>query len=211
MIADYVKGVEIFCAYASFLTVNISSPNTPGLRGLQERSQLQELVWRIAEALESATEKAGRKPPLLIKIAPDLVDEELQDIADVVVESSVDGVIVSNTTIARPPLNSKKSGEAGGLSGVPLFNPATNVLAKFYLVTGGKIPLIGVGGVNSPETAWEKFTAGASLVQLYTGMIFEGPELPARIKRGLAKRLRLEKHGSITDIIGSKAKEWAQS
>ncbi len=206
MVADYVKGVELFAPHATYLTVNISSPNTPGLRGLQERSQLEELIGRIC----TTREKSEKRPPLLLKIAPDLIDEELEDIAEVVLASAIDGVIVSNTTIARPPLKSSHKEEAGGLSGEPLFVPATRMLARFYQATGGKIPLVGVGGINSTETAWEKFRAGASLIQLYTGLVFEGPGLPARIKQGLATRLRLEKHSSITEITGSGVKDWAQ-
>lgn len=211
MVADYEAGVRLFAPIASYLTVNISSPNTPGLRGLQERSQLEELIGRVKGALEEAVSKDARKPPLLIKIAPDLIDEELQDIAEAVLAGAVDGVIVSNTTIARPELVSPNKSEAGGLSGAPLFEPSTRMLARFYLATGGKVPLIGVGGVSSPETAWEKFRAGASLVQLYTGMVFEGPELPARIKRGLADKLHLEKRSSISEIIASGVKEWAKA
>jgi dihydroorotate dehydrogenase len=206
MVADYVKGVELFAPHASYLTVNISSPNTPGLRGLQERGQLEDLIGRVCEARA----KAQKKPPLLLKIAPDLIDEELNDIAEVVLASTVDGAIVSNTTIARPPLHSTHKQEAGGLSGEPLFTPSTRMLARFYQATGGKIPLIGVGGINSVDTAWEKFRAGATLIQLYTGLIFEGPGLPARIKTGLANRLRLEKHASIADITGSGVNEWAK-
>ena len=211
MIADYVKGIERFADLASYLTVNISSPNTPGLRGLQERAQLEDLIRRVSDGLDAAAKGLPQRPALLLKIAPDLIDEELQDIADVVLEGKIDGVIISNTTIARPPLLSANKAETGGLSGAPLFEASTQKLAQFYLATKGKIPLIGVGGVDSAETAWEKFTAGASLVQLYTGMVYEGPELVQRIKRGLVEKLRLEKHTSISDITGEKAKYWAKS
>lgn len=200
---------EVFCPHASYLTINISSPDTPGLRGLQERSQLEELIGRVRGALDHVADNTEHKPSLLLKIAPDLIDEELDDIAAVAMGGEIDGVIVSNTTIARPALKARHRGESGGLSGVPLFSPSTKVLAHFYLATNGSVPLVGVGGINSVDTAWEKICAGASLIQIYTGLVFEGPELAARIKRGLVKRLRLEKHRSITDIIGSKAKEWA--
>ncbi|MGI9484126.1 MAG: quinone-dependent dihydroorotate dehydrogenase [Hyphomicrobiales bacterium] len=211
MIADYEAGVRLFAPLASYLTVNISSPNTPGLSGLQERSQLENLVGRVTGALAETIPEGERKPALLVKIAPDLIDEELQDIAEVVLAGKIDGVIVSNTTIARPGLLSSKKSETGGLSGAPLFDPSTRMLARFHQATSGKIPLIGVGGVHSAVTAWEKFRAGASLVQLYTGMVFEGPDLAVRIKNGLADKLRLEKHDSISEIIASGVKEWAQT
>lgn len=206
-IADYELGVRTFAHLASYLTINISSPNTPGLRGLQDRGALEELLGRVSAAREAAR----ARPPVLLKIAPDLDDQALQDIADVVLSADIDGVIVSNTTISRPPLNSPDAGEQGGLSGAPLFALSTKMLAKFYLATGGNIPLIGVGGIDSGSTAWEKLRAGASLVQIYSGMVYEGPRLAQMIGHHLSQQLERSGFSSLSDVAGTGAKEWAES
>ncbi len=206
-IADYVLGVRTFAELASYLTVNVSSPNTPGLRGLQDRGALEELLGRVAEARSEAT----KRPPLLLKIAPDLDDDALQDIADVVLAADIDGVIVSNTTISRPPLHSADRDEQGGLSGAPLFELSTRILAKFHLATAGKLPLVGVGGINSGSTAWEKLRAGASLVQIYSGMVYEGPELAQTIGRQLSQQLKSSGFNSLSEVTGTGAKEWAEA
>lgn len=206
-IADYVSGVKTFAHLASYLTVNVSSPNTPGLRGLQDRGALEELLGRVM----AARKESDVQPPVLLKIAPDLDDQALQDIADVVLNADVDGVIVSNTTISRPPLKSRDAGEDGGLSGAPLFALSTKILAKFHLATGGKIPLIGVGGIDSGSTAWEKLRAGACLVQIYSGMVYEGPRLAHTIGHHLSQQLERSGFSSLSDVTGTGAKEWAES
>ncbi len=208
--ADYVDGLRRFYALATYFTVNISSPNTPGLRGLQERAPLEDLVWRLMRA--RADEAGGATPkPLLLKIAPDLDDAEITDIAEVCLDHEVDGIIVSNTTPERPALMSPEAREAGGLSGRPLFALSTRMLAKVSLATGGRIPLIGVGGVDTGEAAYAKVQAGASLVQLYTALIYQGPELVARIKKDLALALERDGHSTLKDAVGSKAADYAKA
>ncbi|AQZ53549.1 quinone-dependent dihydroorotate dehydrogenase [Martelella mediterranea] len=173
-IADYVAGITRFSGLADYLTVNISSPNTPGLRDLQARAELARLLGRVAEARE----KAARKVPVFLKIAPDLTEEGLDDIVAEVLNSTLDGVIVSNTTLSRAGLREEKlAGEAGGLSGAPLFERSTALLARMRQRLGPDLALIGVGGVNSGARAVEKIRAGADLVQIYSGMTYEGPQL----------------------------------
>ncbi|NMG40888.1 quinone-dependent dihydroorotate dehydrogenase [Chelativorans sp. ZYF759] len=204
-VADYVAGVRAFAPHASYLTVNISSPNTPGLRDLQERESLSVLL----EAVIAARNASGCKVPLFLKIAPDLSPEQMEDIAAVVIEKGVEGLIVSNTTLGRKGLKSSKAREAGGLSGRPLFNRSTIVLARMRKLVGHKLPIIGVGGVDSDETAAEKIRAGADLVQLYTGLIFGGPSLPGQIVRGLSRILDREKLERLADLRDSRVDEWA--
>lgn len=194
--ADYVTGIKRFESLASYFTVNVSSPNTPGLRGLQSRAELEDLLGRVLEAREGQT-------PVLLKIAPDLVYEEREDIAAVVLESGVDGLIVSNTTIARDGLVSgRHADETGGLSGAPLMDMATDVLADMRRLTKGTIPLIGVGGVSSGTDAYKKIRAGASLVQLYTALTFRGADLVTKIKRDLASNLKRDGYKRLEDAIG---------
>ena len=173
-IADYVLGLQVFEEVASYITINISSPNTPGLRNLQGKADLQRLLQRVNEARKSRT-------PMLLKIAPDLAEADLKDVVEVVQGGAVDGVIISNTTLSRPGLRSPHAGEQGGLSGAPLFELSTRCLAAFHHLTGGKIPLIGVGGITSAATALAKFKAGASLVQIYSGLVYRGPALVKEI------------------------------
>ncbi len=197
--ADYVTGVKAAEALADYITVNISSPNTPGLRDLQARDALNELVGRVMEA------RTGRAP-LLIKIAPDLDDGELEDIASVAMAHGIDGMIVSNTTLSRRGLSDPASGETGGMSGRPLFELSTRVLAKIYLLTEGKLPLIGVGGVDSGAAAYKKILAGASLIQLYSALIYEGPALIGRIKDDLARALARDGFASLAEATGTQAR-----
>ncbi|MDG4873966.1 quinone-dependent dihydroorotate dehydrogenase [Mesorhizobium sp. WSM4935] len=205
-IADYERGVARFAPYASYLTVNISSPNTPGLRNMQAREQLGELLSRVMAERAAAP----AQPPVFLKIAPDLVEAELEDIAAEIAEKKIDGVIVSNTTLARTGLQSSGSvNETGGLSGKPLFERSTAVLARMRKLLGPKIAIIGVGGVDSTETALEKIRAGADLVQLYTGMIYAGPALPGRIVAGMARIVEKERVGSIRDLRDSACERWA--
>jgi dihydroorotate dehydrogenase len=198
--ADYTQGVTTFAPYADYMTVNISSPNTPGLRKLQGRDALKDLLHQTVEARN----QAEKKPPLFVKIAPDLSEAEMNDIAEVVVESHIDGVIVGNTTVTRPAsIPSGFANENGGLSGKPLFDLSTRVLAKMYKLTGGKIPLIGCGGVSSGADAYAKIRAGATLVQLYSALIYQGPFLVPQINRELAALLKRDGFASVKDAVGT--------
>jgi dihydroorotate dehydrogenase len=203
-IADIALGVKTFAPYASYFAVNVSSPNTPGLRDLQQRATFDELAARVGEARDQAA--PGR--PLLVKIAPDLDLRGLDDVVEVCGRRGVDGLIVANTTIARPAsLEGRDHGEAGGLSGWPLFESSTRMLARAYLRCGGALPLIGCGGVDSAETALAKIEAGATLVQVYTGLVYRGPALISEILGGLAAAV--EQRGSLATLIGTRAREWA--
>lgn len=177
-IGDYVKGIEVFEDVASYITINISSPNTPGLRNLQSKADLQKLLERVNAARKS-------RKPMLLKIAPDLAEADLRDVAQVCGGGAVDGVIISNTTLSRPPLKSIHASETGGLSGKPLFELSTQCLAQFHQMSGGKIPLIGVGGISDAATALAKFKAGASLIQLYSALVYKGPSLVREICDGI--------------------------
>lgn len=188
-VADYVAGIEKFAGLASYFTANVSSPNTPGLRDLQEERALDELLARVLEARD----RAAPGIPLLLKIAPDLALPHLDAVVLVARRRGVDGLIVSNTTISRPPtLRSPHKSETGGLSGRPVFALSTRMLAETYLRVEGAFPLIGVGGVESAETALAKIEAGATLIQLYSALVYEGLGLAARIKAGLVTKLASE-------------------
>lgn len=207
-IADYRLGVERFAAVASYLAINISSPNTPGLRDLQSRDSLAELLTTVIDARDAETAKNATPVPLLLKIAPDLSEAELDSIAEEVLARKINGVIVSNTTLSRAGLRSTRASETGGLSGRPLFARSTAVLARMRRRLGPDVALIGVGGVDSAETAMEKIRAGADLVQLYTGMIYGGPTLPGRIVRGLAAIALQEGVSAIGDLRDSALTRW---
>ena len=203
--ADYVKGVETFAAAADYLTVNVSSPNTPGLRELQSGAALDDLVARVIEARERVTARGGKKP-VLLKIAPDLSLTELDGVVAVARKRGIDGIIVANTTIARPrSLRDRAAREEGGLSGRPLFSLSTRMLAETFLRVERAFPLIGVGGVDSADAAWQKMRAGAALVQLYTALIYKGFSLVASIKRGLVQRLERERIETIVKVTGADA------
>ena len=198
---DYVAGVTALAPYVDFYTVNISSPNTPGLRALQGRAALDELLARVLMARDATSEAR----PVFLKIAPDLTDADKSDIAASVRASGVDGLIVSNTTITRPEtLKNEARGEAGGLSGAPIFEMSTRVLAEFAKSLGRDVPLIGVGGVGDAKQAYEKILNGASLVQLYTAMVFDGPLLPSRIVRALPDMLKADGFDSLQKAVGAK-------
>lgn len=200
--ADYAAGAAALAPLADYLVVNVSSPNTPGLRALQEAAALRAVIERVQAARAAAVPK--RPPPLLLKIAPDLTAAEIHNIARVVLDTGVDGLIVGNTTTTRPPgLRGPAAAEAGGLSGRPLFVLSTGVLRDVYRATGGRLPLVGVGGIASGADAYAKIRAGASLVQLYTALIYEGPGLVARIKRDLAARLRADGFASVAAAVGA--------
>jgi len=199
-IGDYVRGIAVFAHIASYFTVNISSPNTPGLRGLQSRAELEQLLARIND--ERA--RQDRKPPMLLKIAPDLREDELEDIAAACADGAVDGIIVSNTTLSRDGLRSANAGEQGGLSGLPLLALSTRQLARLFLLTGGKVPLVGVGGVHDGPSAVMKIRAGASLVQLYSALVYQGPALVTSILSHLAGEAA-RNGGSLSGLRGRDA------
>ncbi|KAG8459340.1 hypothetical protein KFE25_012976 [Diacronema lutheri] len=216
--ADYEAAMARLGGGADYIVVNVSSPNTPGLRALQARAELEALLGRMVKARDAlppaapsraspcgrpGAPAAGRRP-LLLKIAPDLTDAELQDIAAVALRVQIDGLIVSNTMTARPPtLSSPAAGEAGGLSGQPLFDKSTAVLSRMYELTGGKVPLIGVGGVGDAGQAYNKIRAGASLVQVYTAFAYDGPPLVRALKDGLTARLAADGFASVADAVGA--------
>ncbi|HXV30826.1 MAG TPA: quinone-dependent dihydroorotate dehydrogenase [Sinorhizobium sp.] len=209
-IADYVAGIRAFYRVARYFTANISSPNTPGLRDLQARESLAALLSAVLAARNEEAEKSGRTIPVFLKIAPDLTEEGMDDIAAEVLEQDLDGLIVSNTTLSREGLKDRRQAkEAGGLSGKPLFEKSTAVLARMRKRVGPDLPIIGVGGVGSAETAAEKIRAGADLVQLYSCMVYEGPGLPGRIVRGLSALCDREGLASIRDIRDSRLDYWA--
>jgi len=209
-IADYVLCIERLCGLADFLTINVSSPNTPGLRDLQGEAFLDDLLARSMEARDRA-DQGRRKTIVLLKIAPDISLDALDAIVATALRRGIDGLTVSNTTIARPDSLKEKAlaSETGGLSGKPLFVPSTKLLAETFLRVEGKIPLIGVGGVDSAEAAWAKIRAGASLVQLYSAMVYKGPGLIGDIKRGLLQVLDREKT-SLSQALGRDAAAIAQ-
>lgn len=202
---DYIRGIRQLGPYADYLVVNISSPNTPGLRGLQRREPLRRLLdATVAErnALLPPTTESGI-PPLLVKIAPDVTDRELEDIAAVVQESGVDGVIVSNTSTSRPAsLLSSHKREGGGLSGAPIRQMSTECIRKLYALTDGSVPIIGVGGVGSGHDAYEKLKAGASLVEIYSMMVYEGPGCVSKIRSELADLMVQNGHRRLEDVVG---------
>ncbi len=208
-IADYVNGVTRFAPLAAWLSVNISSPNTPGLRQLQEAGELGQLLGRVMEAREAAIAAAGRKVPLFVKISPDMDDDQLIALLETALRHQVDGLVISNTTVARPPLKSRQHQQIGGLSGRPLFELSTAMLARVRALVGDRLVLIGCGGVDGADTAWAKIAAGADLIQLYTGMIYQGPSLPERIKAGLARRLEDRNFSHISEARGIETARWA--
>jgi dihydroorotate dehydrogenase len=200
--ADYEKGILMLAPLADYVVINISSPNTPGLRALQGREALSALLGRTRAALKTTV--PDKTPPLLVKVAPDLEAQDRKDIAEVATERGIDGLIVSNTTVARPAsLVSRFRDETGGLSGRPLLDPSTQVLADFYRLTGGKMPLIGVGGVASGADAYKKIRAGASLVQIYSALIYKGPWLIEQVKRELYHLLRRDGFATVAQAVGA--------
>ena len=208
-VGDYVLGLNAFYDVASYFTVNISSPNTPGLRDLQAPEQLDALLSRLMDA-RAALISAGRpRRPIVVKIAPDIAEEDVAPIAARLIAHGVDAIAVSNTTLSRTGVSGANAKESGGLSGRPLFHRSTVMLARMYQATAGKVPLIGIGGIDSGETALAKIEAGATLLQLYTGLIYEGPELVTRIKAHLASAVRSAGVRSIQDLTGRTAAQWA--
>ncbi|MBV8907754.1 MAG: quinone-dependent dihydroorotate dehydrogenase [Sphingomonas sp.] len=196
-IGDYVSGVRAMSSVADYLTINISSPNTPGLRQLQDEGALKALL----QAVNEARRKNG--PPIFLKVAPDLGEGEPDQIVRVAIQHKVDAIIVANTTVSRPPLKSRHASEQGGLSGAPLKELALKALRDFRSASGEQIPLIGVGGIATADDAWERIRAGASLVQLYSAMVYEGPGIARRIANGLAERLKREGMSNISELVGT--------
>ena len=225
-VADYAQAFARLAPLADYVTVNVSSPNTPGLRGLQNKDELSRLLAALTQARtclplarsaggeggvaaaydgsSACDAKAGGGHPIFLKIAPDLDLHALDDIAQVVTEARIEGVIVSNTTIARPSLKSRHAGENGGLSGRPLFKPSTEILRQMRTRLASDIVLIGVGGISCGRDAYEKILAGASLVQLYTALVYQGPGLVKRIKRDLLDLVRRDGFSSLSEAIGAR-------
>jgi dihydroorotate dehydrogenase len=207
-VEDYALGVRTFAGLADYLTINVSSPNTPGLRDLQRREALDDLIARVVEARDQTEPHR----PLVLKIAPDLDARGLEDIVATALIRRIDGLIVSNTTVARPAtLTSRNRGESGGLSGRPLFEPSTRLLARAYQLTGGAMPLIGCGGVEDAETALAKIEAGANLVQLYTGLVLKGHGVVEEILAGLTRSVEARGLNRIGELVGARASFWAGS
>ena len=208
-VEDYVECLSLLRNIADYVTVNVSSPNTPGLRSFQQVEKLEELLNTLITASWENSD-SNRRIPLLLKIAPDLRNEDINEIVDVAVSSGISGIIISNTTTSRPKnLLDAKQGEPGGLSGAPLFELSTQKLAQTFLAAKQRIPIIGVGGVDSAETAYTKVKAGASLIQLYTALIYKGPRLFSEINKGLSEALKNDNIDHISEAVGIEADYWA--
>lgn len=200
-ISDYGVMARVMAPLATYLAVNVSSPNTPGLRALQDESALAELLDAVIDGASEATH--GKPPPVFLKVAPDLEPADVDAIARIAIEKRLGALIVSNTTISRPPLKSRDAGESGGLSGAPLRDLAQQRLRDFRKATGGTMPLVGVGGIATAEDAWARIRAGASLVQLYSSMVYEGPGIARKITRGIEALMRRDGFTSIEEAVGS--------
>lgn len=198
-IADYAAGVRAMARYADYLTVNISSPNTPGLRALQDKAALDDLL----AAVMAARMDSDIRPPIFLKIAPDLTSADIDNITEISVQHGIDALIISNTTITRPSLRSRHAGQAGGLSGAPLRPLALARLRDFRKASAGQMPLIGVGGIASAQDAYVRIKAGAGLIQLYSALVYHGPGLAVQINRGLAALLRRDGFTHIAEAVGS--------
>lgn len=198
---DYVYCFERLSPHADYFTINVSSPNTLGLRELQEKELLSSLLRKLSQKKESL----GKKTPILLKISPDLNSGELDDIISVVRRQSIDGIVATNTT-TNPRVMSLTNHQEGGISGEPLRELSQKTIAYLYSHSKGKIPIVGVGGIMNADHAWEMISAGACLLQLYTGLVYNGPMTVKQIKRGISKRLREEGFGSISEAVGRKNK-----
>ncbi|MFF2655439.1 quinone-dependent dihydroorotate dehydrogenase [Streptomyces sp. NPDC058045] len=204
-VADYVKSTERLARHADYLVVNVSSPNTPGLRDLQATEHLRPLLTAVREAADRTT--GPRRVPLLVKIAPDLADEDIDAVADLAVELGLDGIIATNTTIARDGLGltspAALTAETGGLSGAPLKERSLAVLRRLYARVGDRLTLIGVGGIENAEDAWQRILAGATLVQGYSAFVYQGPFWARAVHKGLAARLRTSPYATLADAVGA--------
>jgi dihydroorotate dehydrogenase len=208
-VGDYVTGIATFYDVASYFMVNISSPNTTGLRSLQDPANLDALLQRVMAVRAERVSGGAPRRPILVKIAPDLADDDIAPVCERLLAHGVDGIAVSNTTLSRDGVSGRISREGGGLSGRPLFERSTVMLARVYQATEGKLPLVGIGGVDSGPTVRAKIAAGASLVQLYTGLVYEGPGLIGALKRDLSAWINERGVDSIADLVGSEAEAWA--
>lgn len=207
---DYADSMEILWNHADFFVINVSSPNTIGLRELQQSRHLDSILELCQKINLKCSEKSEKRPkPLLVKIAPELDDDQLKEILELIPKHNLQGIVATNTTTKRPDTNNSRCkvvyDQEGGLSGLPLKDTSTEVIRKIYRMTGGKIPIIGVGGIFNDEDAWEKITAGASLIQLYTGLVFEGPGIARSIMTGLKKRVKEAGFEIITEAVGINA------
>ncbi|MEL7197859.1 MAG: quinone-dependent dihydroorotate dehydrogenase [Pseudomonadota bacterium] len=200
-IADYATMAKVMAPWANYLAINVSSPNTPGLRALQDESALTALIQGVIQARDEVCSQ--NPPPIFLKVAPDLDSADIDAIARIAIDTQLGALIVSNTTISRPDLRSHHAGEAGGLSGEPLRALALQRVRDFRKATGGDLPIIGVGGIGSAEHAWERIKAGASLVQLYSAMVYEGPGLGAHIAQGIARLMKRDGFTRLADAVGS--------
>ncbi|NQX94633.1 MAG: quinone-dependent dihydroorotate dehydrogenase [Erythrobacter sp.] len=200
-IADYATMARLMAPYASYLAVNVSSPNTPGLRALQDEGALTALIDGVLAARDEVV--SVTPPPVFLKVAPDLEPADIDAIARIALEKKLGALIVSNTTISRPDLRSHHAGETGGLSGAPLRELALQRVRDFRTATGGAMPLVGVGGIATAQHAWQRIRAGASLVQLYSAMVYEGPGLGARIAKGIERLMRRDGFASVAEAVGS--------
>jgi dihydroorotate dehydrogenase len=209
--ADYVTSTERLAPYADYLVVNVSSPNTPGLRNLQATEALRPLLSAVREAADRTV--TGRRVPLLVKIAPDLADEDVDAVADLAVELGLDGIIATNTTIAREGLGLRADAsvvkETGGLSGAPLKERSLQVLRRLHARVGDRVTLVGVGGVEDAEDVWQRILAGATLVQGYSAFIYQGPFWGRAIHKGLAARLRTSPYATLADAVGADVRKHA--
>jgi dihydroorotate dehydrogenase len=209
-VADYVAGIRCFWDVASYFAVNISSPNTPGLRDLQAPAALDELLARVLAARTELIAAGRPSRPIVVKLAPDLASEDLAPIVEVLTARGVDGIAIGNSTLARTGLSETAlAAEVGGLSGRPLFTRSTVMLARVFRLTQGRVPLIGIGGIESGNTAIAKIEAGASLLQLYTGLVYEGPGLIGRIKAAMLQYVDHRRLKRIGEAVGRRAEEWA--
>ncbi|MGF1650221.1 MAG: quinone-dependent dihydroorotate dehydrogenase [Hyphomicrobiaceae bacterium] len=211
-IADYVTGVEAFAPYASYFMINVSSPNTPGLRDLQAPGAIAALLEAVCACRDRVVTAAERRIPITVKLAPDIAEADLPAICDRLLGLPIDAIAISNTTIARPAgLRSRPDlvAQAGGLSGRPLFDVSTAMLARVRVLTCGRLPLIGIGGIDSGTAALQKIEAGADLVQVYTGFVYRGPSLLDDIKAALLRRVQAAGVGSIADLVGTGRDAWA--
>jgi dihydroorotate dehydrogenase len=206
---DYVKSTRLLAPHADYMVVNVSSPNTPGLRNLQSVEKLEPLLRAVSEAIDEACAESAHRPPLCVKIAPDLADDDVLAVADLAMQLKLAGIVATNTTIARTGLSSAQAvvdaAGQGGLSGAPLKARSLAVLKLLRARVGDRLTLVSVGGIETADDAWARITAGASLVQLYTGFVYGGPGTPGRIARELLEKARAAGFAKVEDAIGSAA------
>lgn len=201
-VEDYLKGLSLLYPYGDYFVINVSSPNTKGLRDLQQIDALRKLLTKMVQKRESLTKKTQLHRPILLKIAPDLSNDELTEIVTTALATNIDGLIATNTTLSRDGLKSASKNEAGGLSGKPLKERSTEIIRSIYRITRGQIPLIGVGGIFSGQDAFDKIKAGANMIQVYTGLIYQGPMIAKKINQELLRLLDQHSISSIQELVG---------